>query len=105
MKLNKRDEQGFTDLNAAVLDGDRALALNILSKGADTNIADNTGITPLMNAAAMCDIELVKALLKKGADKSMVDDFGDTAFIYAQEAIKRDGAGDNAREILNLLKL
>jgi len=82
--LNAQDEQGFTALNAAVLDGNIRKAARLIRDGANPNIPDNSGTTPLMNAMACGEVSLVAALIASGADRTLMDSFGDDALKYAE---------------------
>ena len=89
MDVNARDEYGQTALFAATVGRRHALALMLLSKGADPNLARDTGRTPLL-AAIKRDFDtvfyrrapdsqkLLGALLEKGADVNARDEDGVT---------------------------
>lgn len=98
--LDKCDEQGYTALNIATLEGDLAEVIRLLKLGANPNIAENNGTTPLMNAAAGKSVEMVKALLKYGAIIDDKDNFGDSAVNHAQGAINHTPEYASTSEII-----
>ncbi|XP_077559513.1 uncharacterized protein LOC144174610 [Haemaphysalis longicornis] len=67
--VNQRDKSGATPLSLACQFGHRAVALHLLSQGADARGANLSGSTPLHHAcvAAPHDVELVDQLLAAGA--------------------------------------
>ena len=71
-------EAADAPLAAAIRKGDRAAALELLSRKTDVNAAEPNGTTPLHYAAYREDVELVERLLKAGAKPSVVNDFGST---------------------------
>lgn len=72
-----------TALAAVVVKGDTELALKLLEKKADPDLADPNGATPLMFAVQFQNERLAELLLKFGADKTLADKNGKTAFEYA----------------------
>jgi len=88
--IDERDEQGFTRLNIAILEGDFEEAERLLATGADPNIPDNNGTTPLMNAASSGNLEFCKRLVASGANSKAEDNFGDTTLDYAKNAASRN---------------
>src|SRR5262245_2379982 len=85
--------------------GDRAAAMQLLSKGANPNTPGPDGTTAIMYAAANDDIELVRALIKAGANVKLKNQFGTTALTEAAiigsapviEALLKAGADPNTR--------
>ncbi len=87
--VNARDEYGQTALFAASVGRKYALALMLLDRGADPNLARDTGRTPLLAAIKRGfdtnfyerepeSQKLVNALLEKGADVNARDEDGVT---------------------------
>jgi len=70
-------------LLAAAEQGDRAVALRLLAKGANPNTPGPDGTTAIMYAAANDDAELVRALIKAGADVKLKNQFGTSALTEA----------------------
>ncbi len=70
-------------LTAAIRAGDRAVALQLLRKGADVNAAGNDGTTALHWAVYKVDVELTKALLDKRANPNVANAFGSTPLAEA----------------------
>ncbi len=88
----KEKTGGLTPLLLACQEGDRALALALLSAGADANAARSPdGVTPLMLASASGDDTLVRALLSAGADARAENWRGATAVHLAAAAVPGGG--------------
>lgn len=100
--INDRDESGRTALFAAATsEKEFSLALDLLAKGADPNIANINGKTPLMTAIKYGNhdsitglrsdgsVGLIRTLLDKGADVNARDSGGLTPLIQA--ALVNDG--------------
>ena len=94
-----------TTLLDAAERGDRAAALQLLSKGASPNAAGPDGTTVIMWAASNDDVELVRALIKAGANVTFKNQFGTSALTEAAiigsapviDALLRAGADPNTR--------
>jgi len=79
---NVRDtdgNDGLTPLHAASQDGDVALAMLLVSKGADFNLRDNMGQTPLHKGAMCGHLQIVTLLVKAGAKTDILDKMDRTA--------------------------
>jgi ankyrin repeat protein len=95
---------GMTLLDAAE-QGDRAVALQLLARGADPNAAGPDGTTPVMWAASNDDLDLVRALIKAGGDVKKRNQFGTSALTEAAivgstgviDALLTAGADPNTR--------
>ena len=89
----------------AVERGDRAAALQLLSKGADPNAPGADGTTAVMWAAANDDPELVRALIRAGANVKLKNHFGTSALTEAAiigstsiiDALLKAGADPNTK--------
>lgn len=83
--VNQRDKGGATPLSLACQCGHRAVALHLLSQGADASCANLSGNTPLHHAcvAAPHDVELVDRLLAAGAPVNKTNSQGMTALSCA----------------------
>ena len=85
--------------------GDRAAAMQLLSKGANPNTPGPDGTTALMWAASNDDLELVRALIKAGANVTLKNQFGTSALTEAAiigsapviEALLKAGADPNTK--------
>jgi hypothetical protein len=106
--VNVQDRDGITPLIAAI-DNVRILrpnampstfaenvALELLAKGADPNLADNAGHSPLMLAVKNHFLQLIDELLKRGVDPNHADKNGITPLIVA--IISKDP--DNTAKLL-----
>eukprot|EP00053_Salpingoeca_punica_P008775 m.78339 g.78339 ORF g.78339 m.78339 type:complete len:593 (+) comp14742_c0_seq2:161-1939(+) len=82
--INKRNVAGESKLHKAAMNGKVEAVLDLISKGADVNLADNSGWTPLHYAA---DPAVSETLLKAGANVDAVHETGNTAL---HEASKHD---------------
>jgi ankyrin repeat protein len=74
---------------------EKQIALYLLERGADVNLADANGTTALLEAAGICDKELVNALLARGAEVNHQAADGDTPLLQAV----RWGYDDEKREV------
>jgi len=95
LNLNYCSQQG-TALASLAVHYNKELVLQILKKGANTNLADANGDTPLFWAVKTQNEELIKILLQFKADKTIKNKLDKTAFEYAIET--------NNLTIINLLK-
>jgi ankyrin repeat protein len=85
--------------------GDRAAALDLLTKGANPNAPGPDGTTAIMWAASNGDVELVRALIKAGANVTLKNQFGTSALTEAAiigsapviDALLTAGADPNTR--------
>jgi len=85
--------------------GDRAVAMQLLAKGANPNTPGPDGTTALMWAASNDDLELVRALIKAGANVTLKNQFGTSALTEAAiigsapviEALLKAGADPNTK--------
>ncbi|KAH9373871.1 hypothetical protein HPB48_016153 [Haemaphysalis longicornis] len=97
--VNQRDKSGATPLSLACQFGHRAVALHLLSQGADARGANLSGSTPLHHAcvAAPHDVELVDRLLAAGApcSRKKVSCIGKKVFY-----IVSDGSGPYFKDIV-----
>lgn len=102
--VNARDGQGRTPLQLATNLGWRDGVVALLTRKANTEVANDAGETPLISAVHRRDLEMTKALLQAGADPDRADNSGRSARAYAEldkstaiiSAIKTDtkpGAG------------
>src|SRR5439155_27117275 len=64
--------------------GSTAIAVLLLQKGADPNLARESGKAPLMTAARLGQVDVVKLLLDRGANiNARTKKFGQTAVMWA----------------------
>jgi len=96
--VSSKDEDGFTPLHLAAVNGYRDLVEFLLTNKADVNSRDNAGSTPLHQAAAGegDHSDLVELLLAQRADIDAADKHGLTPLHYAALA-------DNQNTIRSLL--
>src|SRR3954462_3111130 len=69
---------GPGSLTDAIQSGNRAAALEMISKGADVNAAESDGTTALHWAVHHDDVDMVDRLLKAGAKANRKNDYGAT---------------------------
>ena len=77
------DEQGWTPLHFAALEGHADTVRSLAVCGSNVNAADEKGATALHKAAAGGHIETIEQLLSLGADAHAHDATGRTALHYA----------------------
>ena len=75
-------------------------ALELLSAGADPDLADATGRTPLHAAARQGRLQLVRLLLEHGADADLVDASGHTAWAIADAWVGIDLEAELRNDLL-----
>ncbi len=81
--------EGQAPLHAAASNRARRVAVFLLERGADANVADEEGLTPLHRAVVADDAPMVAILLQRGADPKRVDGAGRDAASYARsEAVE-----------------
>ena len=76
-------KSGATPLYDAARTGTPEIVKNLLTYGADPNVATNAGVTPLHQAAARGSLDMVKELIKAGADVNAIAKNGRTPIFYA----------------------
>lgn len=76
--VSTKDNDGFTALHYAALNGQYAIAKLLLANKADVNAENNHGDSPLHSAAAFGDIDVVELLLANKADVNAKNNHGDT---------------------------
>ncbi len=77
--LSIADENGFTALHWAVMQGHKSMTQLLLDRGADVSVADAKGQTALHMAVLHDNENAVRLLLDRGADLSVADAKGQTA--------------------------
>ena len=84
IRMNERDNDGFTALHWAAWSGLPACTEKLVKAGMDINATENSGFTPLMLAAMRGNAETVQKLLQLGADATRTRANGDTAASLAE---------------------
>jgi len=69
----------------SIRDGNRSIALELISEGTDVNVAEGDGTTPLHWAIYTADAPMVRTLLEHGARANVTNNFGATPL---SEAVK-----------------
>jgi ankyrin repeat protein len=82
-ELEVKDDDGYTPLLLAAVNGDEAVVKQLLENGADLKSKDDDGRTSLSWAAGNGYEGVVKQLLEKGADLESKDDHGRTSLSWA----------------------
>jgi len=81
--LNIKDGDGLTPLNKAVMEGKKAIAMELINRGADVNIGDNENTGPIHQAAMIGDIELFELIRSKGVALDAKDNNDVTPLFYS----------------------
>lgn len=81
--VNVPDHDGRSPLFQSVVDGNLAIAVELLEKGADVNAQDNYLESPLHFAAREYQVELASLLLQHGARVDVQDSQGNTPLFRA----------------------
>uniref|UniRef100_A0A182J502 ANK_REP_REGION domain-containing protein n=1 Tax=Anopheles atroparvus TaxID=41427 RepID=A0A182J502_ANOAO len=108
--IEAADEDGFTPLHLAVIQGNLQLANLLLANGADVNALDNEGHSVVHWATVCGEVDALRAVLSAGADVSTPDINGGSPLHYAAQMCGANYEGKTARasaklalEILNTL--
>uniref|UniRef100_A0A182VZH6 ANK_REP_REGION domain-containing protein n=1 Tax=Anopheles minimus TaxID=112268 RepID=A0A182VZH6_9DIPT len=108
--IESADEDGFTPLHLAVIQGNLQLVNLLLANGADVNALDNEGHSVVHWATVCGEVEALRAVLAAGADVSTPDINGGSPLHYAAQMCGANYEGKTARasaklalEILNTL--
>ena len=80
------DDDGFSLLHMAAINGQLDTVKYIISKGVDINPKDSCGHTPLHMAADKGKLDVVKYIMEKLEDKSPTDNFGNTPLHMAADS-------------------
>ena len=80
-----QDEIGWTKLHQATYHGLYSQCVDLISRGADVNFADEYGFTPLFVAARRGNEEITKLLCESGANVEHRNYQGKTAMNMAEE--------------------
>ncbi|XP_052562273.1 inversin isoform X1 [Culex pipiens pallens] len=108
--IESADEDGFTPLHLAVIQGNLQLVNLLLANGADVNALDNEGHSVVHWATVCGEVEALRSVLNAGADVSTPDINGGSPLHYAAQMCGANYEGKTARasaklalEILNTL--
>ncbi|KFB47636.1 AGAP001673-PA-like protein [Anopheles sinensis] len=108
--IEAADEDGFTPLHLAVIQGNLQLVNLLLANGADVNALDNEGHSVVHWATVCGEVDALRAVLAAGADVSTPDINGGSPLHYAAQMCGANYEGKTARasaklalEILNTL--
>jgi ankyrin repeat protein len=99
LTIDSSDDDGRTALHWAVAAGHKALALDLLARGARSDTADASGWSPLHSAAGTGDAALLRALLAACADPAAAagqraGESGATPLHIACGKVRRDAAAE-----------
>lgn len=81
--LNAENDNRMTPLNIAALNGQTAIAVELLNRGADITIGDVDNSQPIHCAAIGGHIDVAELFLSKGVDIDVRDNNGATPLIFA----------------------
>ncbi|XP_055542552.1 ankyrin repeat domain-containing protein 12 isoform X2 [Wyeomyia smithii] len=108
--VESADEDGFTPLHLAVIQGNLQLVNLLLANGADVNALDNEGHSVVHWATVCGEVEALRTVLSAGADVSTPDINGGSPLHYAAQMCGANYEGKTARasaklalDILNTL--
>jgi ankyrin repeat protein len=80
------DQDGYSALHYAAIQGDIEKVNSLIAKGANINSQDKHGNTPLHTAVILKKTEAIKLLLDNGAEVDTQDTHGNTAAHFAADA-------------------
>ncbi|XP_035776283.1 uncharacterized protein LOC118458178 isoform X2 [Anopheles albimanus] len=95
--IESADEDGFTPLHLAVIQGNLQLVNLLLANGADVNALDNEGHSVVHWATVCGEVEALRAVLSAGADVSTPDINGGSPLHYAAQMCGANYEGKTAR--------
>ncbi|XP_050088473.1 ankyrin repeat domain-containing protein 12 [Anopheles aquasalis] len=95
--IESADEDGFTPLHLAVIQGNLQLVNLLLANGADVNALDNEGHSVVHWATVCGEVEALRAVLSSGADVSTPDINGGSPLHYAAQMCGANYEGKTAR--------
>ncbi|XP_058455880.1 ankycorbin-like isoform X2 [Malaya genurostris] len=108
--IESADEDGFTPLHLAVIQGNLQLTNLLLANEADVNALDNEGHSVVHWATVCGEVEALRAVLSAGSDVSVPDINGGSPLHYAAQMCGANYEGKTARasaklalDILNTL--
>ncbi|KAL0634668.1 hypothetical protein Q9L58_006394 [Maublancomyces gigas] len=96
-RIERKNEQGLTQLLQAALDGDLDNLMALLQLGANVEAKNPDEHTPLHLAAKHGHLEIVKALIARGAEIEAVDELRASSLILAA----RNGHDEIVSELLD----
>ncbi|MCE9507217.1 MAG: ankyrin repeat domain-containing protein [Alphaproteobacteria bacterium] len=88
--INQVDEDNYTALTMAAFNGQTAVVVLLLERGAQIDMRDSSGKTPLLCAAGMGHTGIVELLWKKGASLHVKNNRNETALMLAAVTGKTD---------------
>ncbi|XP_062557855.1 ankyrin repeat domain-containing protein 12 isoform X2 [Armigeres subalbatus] len=95
--IEQADEDGFTPLHLAVIQGNLQLVNLLLANGADVNALDNEGHSVVHWATVCGEVEALRSVLAAGADVSTPDINGGSPLHYAAQMCGANYEGKTAR--------
>ncbi|XP_062703206.1 ankyrin repeat domain-containing protein 12 isoform X2 [Aedes albopictus] len=95
--IEQADEDGFTPLHLAVIQGNLQLVNLLLANGADVNALDNEGHSVVHWATVCGEVEALRVVLSAGADVSTPDINGGSPLHYAAQMCGANYEGKTAR--------
>lgn len=95
VKIDQKDNDGWTALHWAAWSGLDRLSDMLIEKKANINSVEDNGFTPLMLAAMRGNYQVTALLLDKGANITAVNKFGKNAIQLAEEGAQAYQASFN----------